>query len=90
MDTCSKASVATATKLATREQTVRSQGKSAAKANEVEEAVEMAEAEVAVEPIVIRTATTAERRSMRRKIAGRSIQTRQQTGSRKMRQPEQR
>ena len=81
MNICSKASVATATKVVTREQIVRSQRKQATKAKEVEEAVEMAEVEVAVEPTVISTATTAERRGRRRRIAGSSIQTRHQTGS---------
>ena len=86
MDISSKASAATAMKLATREWNGRSRRDQATKAKEVKEAVEMVEAEVVVGATATRIVTTAERKGTRRRIAGRSIPRRHQSGSRKVRQ----
>ena len=86
--TNSRGNVTTVSKLATRELTARNQREAeSTKAEEVEEAVEMVEAEVAVVATATRIVTTAERKGTRRRIAGRSIPRRHQSGSRVARQP---
>ena len=86
MDTSSKGSTSTVLKLAAREQTARNQREAeSTKTKKVNEAVEMVEAEVPVLATATRIVTTVEKKGTRRRITGRSIPIRYQSGSRKVR-----